>query len=426
MMTRGFTYISIKTNLAAAFFYSHASMALSYDSVCGNVNTASSGNTGAATQALQYCQAAKSSQSAANADGILWKVWAGVAGVCAAACVSSLAGHPWNQWVCAGTDIAGAATDGIITKQFATALMSVGTAVGGVVINQITNEGKEAGKKKDIGSCLSAAMAGYQVYAKYTDEKSQNTSVNSNLQSAASVESEATAVSEASAAAAAPTSNTSSALAGSVGVTGSGTTTAQAAVTKSTSAPAACSGVTTSTSALSAQIACATASDSNLPSFVNNPGFASNFQKATGTSLGSFMASNDSPSSALASAMGGGLSPSQSATLAAAIKQMDNKLNPDVEGSTYAGGGGLNGGAEASNNPDLSAVGDAVSSLLKQLNPDGTSKDPQGAKSGISAVVFANRNRTPAAVTQDSSLSIFDRVTYRYIFVGRRVLTEGN
>jgi hypothetical protein len=50
--------------------------------------------------------------------------------------------------------------------------------------------------------------------------------------------------------------------------------------------------------------------------------------------------------------------------------------------------------------------------------------DNQAAPSGVSAVILANQNRAPAAVTEDRTLSIFDRVTYRYYFVVRQSRVE--
>ncbi len=49
------------------------------------------------------------------------------------------------------------------------------------------------------------------------------------------------------------------------------------------------------------------------------------------------------------------------------------------------------------------------------------------AQSGVMSVHFAmqKKGRAPASVAEERGLNIFDRVTYRYYFVGHRMMAGG-
>jgi hypothetical protein len=66
-----------------------------------------------------------------------------------------------------------------------------------------------------------------------------------------------------------------------------------------------------------------------------------------------------------------------------------------------------------------------ISGIMQQFMPP--TQNPESSQtSGLSTVVFSNQTQSPAAVAENRSLSIFDRITYRYYFVGQRVLQENN
>ena len=67
----------------------------------------------------------------------------------------------------------------------------------------------------------------------------------------------------------------------------------------------------------------------------------------------------------------------------------------------------------------MAVVGQMMAGLMDQMNPN---KKKDEKTTGVSAVIFANQTRSPAAVVEDKTLSIFDRVTYRYYYVGRRIV----
>jgi hypothetical protein len=62
-----------------------------------------------------------------------------------------------------------------------------------------------------------------------------------------------------------------------------------------------------------------------------------------------------------------------------------------------------------------------MAGLQNLLNPN---KEEDKSQAGLKAVIFANQRRSPASLSEDSSLSIFDRITYRYHYVGRRIFSE--
>jgi hypothetical protein len=86
----------------------------------------------------------------------------------------------------------------------------------------------------------------------------------------------------------------------------------------------------------------------------------------------------------------------------------------------YSSGGGGGGRAPSSDDADLNGM---MAAMMQQFAPKtGEEQDPNN---GINMVIFANKSQPAAAVAENPSLSIFDRITYRYYFVGQKILTEG-
>ncbi len=119
----------------------------------------------------------------------------------------------------------------------------------------------------------------------------------------------------------------------------------------------------------------------------------------------------------MAAAASNGMTGSQAATIASAIDGVAQYVGNSESAAMYAGGGGGGGGSAEEAGPDMAAM---MQGMMDQLNPNAKKKD--APTTGVNAVIFANQNRTPAAVAEDRKLSIFDRVTYRYYYVGRRIV----
>ena len=395
--------------------------------------TANPAGSEAYQQKLQYCQAAKSAQESADANSAMWKVWASVSAVCTYACIASFAGGPTSEFLCMGASVAGGVTDAVLTRNFVGALMSIGSAGMGYMANQAMNPAQTAAAevpkagmtppatppKKDFGACLGAATAAVQVFTKVSSMNSSEDSVKSNLESARKVTSNTEAVAQqqgpdftpSAALSSNPNDNTR---------TGSGNYNAgvsNGSVNDSSNVTATCASARATNSA-SGTLQCAVASDRTLPSFVKDPRFPKEFQKNTGQSLSNFLAKNDRPSSMLSGAMGNGLSATQAAKLASGLSDLERGVGVvEPSNSAYSGGGGAASGGGGEEDP-MAGIQDMMAGLMDQMNPN---KKAEDKKTGVSAVVFANRNRSPASVAEDRTLSIFARVSYRYYYVGPKL-----
>lgn len=412
------------------------------DSVCGSIlsnpqassnnpNAPDDPNAAAAQQKLQYCQAAKSAQDGANADSATYKVWGAVAVVCTHACTATMSGLPTNEYLCTGASVSGGATDAAVSKNFSNALTGLGGASAGLAANQANRanqanqadqasqpnaaatQGAEPAKKKaDIGACVSAAAAAQQSVAKYKSMQNNNDTVNSNLASINSIQSptQAGATADTSAPQQGSGAGGSSASGGDTG--GGGLAAGGGASSSGPCAQPSSPGVT---------MQCAIASDRNLPAFVGNPNFAKEFQKDAGLPLNDFLSKDGSPAPMMAAGMTHGLNPAQSAKLDAALSDLaqntDAAPSELVAQGMYSSGGGGGGGGEGED--PAAQMGAMVQDLMDKMNPN---KKKEEQTTGVSAVIFANQTRSPAAVAEDRKLSIFDRITYRYYFVGRRIV----
>lgn len=386
-----------------------------FEAVCGDVDLSGTGQAGQA-QKIQYCQAAKSAQEAAQADSAIWKVWAGVATICTYACVASMTpAAPTSEFLCLGATVTGGVTDAVVTKQFAGALMSIGGAGTGFALNQSLNPDAPTPSptnKKDIGACIGAAMAGLQVFMKYTSMQSHESAMKSNLEAAQKIAATAPGSGGTPGYQPMPGQGANGAGGGTGGLgSPSGPTYAD-----SSSSIAADTRSTCAAASAGAIMQCAVASDKTLPGFVTDPKFAKEFQKDSGQSLGSFLARNDRPGALMGAAMSNGLTSSQAAKLSSALADLENGAGTvPAPSSIYSGGGA--GGGTGGEEP-MAGMQEMMAGLMEQLNPNGKQEEK---KTGVGAVIFANQTRSPASVAEDRTLNLFDRVTYRYYFVGRRM-----
>lgn len=400
-----------------------------FDSICqASLENASTATTTAASQKLQYCQSAQSAKDAYSADTLLWKVWAAVAGACFTACAASFAGIG-NQYLCLGINAAAGVGDAVITKNYANVMMSIASSATGYIANNainpakpvvVTSGGKTPTKpatQKDIGACLIAASAGFQTYTHYSGMKTSEATAKNNLSLAqAVVDAQSSTVPVVTQTPIAAATNSTPGPGGGLGRSGT-----SGIISNNTASgnPKACGTPSLASGNTGAMMQCAAASDSNLPKFITSSQFPNDFRKSSGLDLGNFMSRNDSPSSALVAAMSGPLNSDQSMRLATAVKNLEQQMPNEIT-TTYSGGGGGNTSSGGSSDP---AMGDMLSGLMGQLMPKQDGNSPQNNQ-GILA--FGNQNRLIAAVPENRTVSIFDRVAYRYYFVGKRMLEGGN
>jgi hypothetical protein len=168
-----------------------------------------------------------------------------------------------------------------------------------------------------------------------------------------------------------------------------------------------------------AVVNCAKSADPSLKHFAD-PRFADSYKKATGQDLGSYLAKlsdSMSPSGVMQAALGPA---GQNAGVAAKLKETEGAINaalaklPSSAGS-YASGGGSGGKAKPKADDDMSKMmADMMAAMTGEKKED--DKDPNAI------LVFGDRvaKMNPATLEQDKSVSLFERVSYRYQTTYRR------
>jgi hypothetical protein len=367
-----------------------------------------------ATQKLAYCKAAQESQSAATSNGALWKVWAGVAGVCTTACLASFAGVGAAMGpVCTYSGIGAGVTDAIVTKNFMGGLMSVGTSLAGKFMGS-GGKAADGSVKKNWAACLTAATATLSTFTDKTAESQASDTENQNLTSAAAL---------------GPIKNAMTINMGLTNTTGTAQPISVAAggVINGQSPTATTANVDPCKEAqLSGgkTVACAASKDPGLANIIGNPAFNPALQNAAGTGLNGFVDQAKDPGAAIAAATGTSLGSEATGKLgdlvAAAGRAINTENAPTPADSTYAGGGGGAGHAAAPEGDG--GMGEAMAKLMGGLNPGATD-----TATALKNFRFVNGVKVPStlrgpASEDDRNISLFDRVTYRYYFVGRRII----
>lgn len=399
-----------------------------YGRVCGNILATAPAAGAPPDQKRQYCAAAKSAYEAAKGQDNLWKAWAAVAGVCVTACAASYmaAIGTAGSWVCNGSAVGAAVYDYTVTKDLMSSLTVIGgMAMGGMMAqkpavaddaaNKAANTAEKKGPSKDMAPCIVAATAAYSAYSKHQSMESQKKAVGTNLQSAQSVGGLAPVVQTSAA------SDATAVVQGAAGTTSAGTmalrTTSSGQDISSNTIGGTSSGCGASGISGMAILQCAVASDNTLPRGLTHPEFVSGFKDSTGIPLEDFMTKASNPRQAIMASAGGTLSGEQASHLSGALEKMEQGMNIPNPGSAYASGGG--GGGGGSGSADDAAMANMMAGLMAQFGPKGEGgEDPQR---GLKLVIFANQKRQPAAIAEDPTLSLFDRITFRYHYVATNI-----
>ena len=390
-----------------------------FDPICQAVLASSADSTSAGatdSQKYQYCQAALASKKASDAANLVWKVWAAVGAVCAAACAASFAGMAVSVYACPGATLGASAADVVITKNYMSSMMGIMAAGGAIMTRQISPptdpSAAEAKTQPDLPSCMLSANAAFMAFSNHSRMLSSRTAMITSLEAAQAIASNGTTVTN--------TQNTTAILgntnSGSLLTTGSMVNTVSPGVMTSSGYKSSNGGCVGSSTVMTQ---CAIASDSTLPKFAGTPRFAADFKKVSGQNLQDFMTRDSTPKKALVAAMSGPLSTDQSMMLSAAVQKMEQQISQSVPSATYAGGGHGGGSKQESGDP---ALGDMLSGMMAQF---GAKPGDNPAQSGLSNVIFANQNpQKLATLAEDQTLSLFDRITYRYYYVSNRMSEE--
>ena len=400
------------------------------------------------TQRLQYCDTAKKAQDAADTQSVLWKVWAGVAAVCATTCATSLSGVYANQWICAGTNAAGIVTDGVMTKQYQAALTQLTTSLVGLGMNYMANSDKgksatpekpanekapeKSGDKaaepeekveKDYNACLTAAAAGFQVYAKHSAMSDSEKSVSDTIAEIKRLnpkkdETDKTATTQSGGAFSIGTPAGQVAQ-GAVSTGSSDTSNAATSGTDNSSGSTGC-GKAKKSGDSSALISCAVSSDSRLPQFVKTQKFQDDLKKSTGASLEDINNNAQSPQSLMpglmGNALGVGSDSAKAAQLAEALKKFENDIfeSPTGKIAYAAPASGQSHSKASSNEPDFgSMMGGLMGGLFG--NKGGAAGGKLNRSLDFSHGQAARMLAASKATFESRDVSLFDRVTHRYV-----------
>jgi hypothetical protein len=411
-------------------------------------------------QKLLQCKAGKSSEDGYKTDDALWKVWTAVSAYCTIACFASLGGVLPGpaETACTVANIGTTVFELIKTRQFTSALEQVGmigmsyglksagnsaaagAEKGAAAKSAKTGKGgtaaidaleaadgtEEAAKKKSsssLGICSMAAMSIMTAVNKSFSSATQKAAVKSALEAIAKYKDNTSSFIQAtfdqvSDSAVGQTSTTTNHAGNSGGAQGSGTD----------NQPSACSSSAAGGNGQAVFQCASSSAASSLPGMVSDPNFSNNFQKTTGIALTDFLANANSPSSAIAAAMSGKVSPSQMGPLNDLLKAIENDAgtaapasassttlanDTSAAGATYSAGGGSS--QSASSEPPEPDMMSMMAGIMAQFGP----KQPGEANQndGVMTVIFANQNKSTTPVAEMRTINIFDRITYRYYFI---------
>jgi hypothetical protein len=406
------TSTSLATALALSVSFANLSVAHAdqYSEVC-------SGTMSPSGQKASYCAAAKQAKDASKKEATLTLIYGAVAGTCAATCAGMLT----TAYICEGASLGAAAADVILTKNFMSAAMAAGSAglnmllsdSGSAAAKTAATEGGGAAAKSGTakfacwataaGAALNSVMHGM---SKSNDDKT----VSSNLASAKNVnDSNTTGLNFGSPSISMPSTATN-------GGSSSGTpTTAQTVGGSNTDPSTNCA----DTGSVGGAVACAATADPKVAGLVASPEFQKAFEQSSGMKLDDYLKNggNLSASDAIKAAGGAALGEDGSVRLGKAIATVEQAI-PDLNAQNSAAFAAAGHGSGASGNDDFANM---MNGLMGKLMP----KTEDGKKSGVSEVKFSGPMRNLASVTaEDPTVSLFERVAYRYSHVTPRLLSD--
>jgi len=414
---------------------------------------------GMGQEALQqvgtYCAAADAAEDAAGKQKMLGGIHAAVAAFCLVPCTSQWTGAGLTlSPYCTGASIAAGVTDIVMTQQFTGA---VGVAMGAYGLYQTwgSNAAIKAGqqaatsagtKLMDKAAVATASEGGEQMAQ--TVASGQNAAKGSAKMACftAAVETVQSVMSFMGAGSSEKTAKENRAAAGQLvgqslilapGVAGSGAPAIAAAAVASApgSGPGTAGSVRDGSSAtgsnglkpllssgscsggFSSQVSCLAAKGVALPPTVTNPEFIPTLEKMAKMPIDQLM-SGGSTGSILGNAVAGAFGQEARANIQATVAKVEEEVRAATSssGATYASGGG-GGGDGAGAEPDPLAQ---LGNLLGGLNQK-PGEEPQNFNT--TQVFRKPAEAYGAGIEQDPRVSLFDRVSRRYLATRDRVAT---
>jgi hypothetical protein len=393
----------------------------------------------ASQQVGTYCAAADAAEEAAKNQKLLGGVHAGIAGICLIPCVNNMymgMGEVTMGQVCSGASIAGAVTDVMLTKQYtglmgavvgAYGLINPGAkaaekAAGTAAAKSFGSAAKNAkGGKSDKMSCITAAVETLQSVMSFQGAKNSEKTAEENRKNAAQLVDDSLAQSDGSAGSTSPAiaaaiasvaggkTSTGSAQGLSGGVSTQDGTTLRPLIEPTKN----CSG------GFLSQLNCVAAKGVALPPPVRRSDFGPALEKLSGLPIDKLM-SKGSTASIINAVAGQTLGESGKSQVAATVAQAEAHLQGD-RGTMYASAG-TGGGGSGGEGDSMSDIGKALGDLMEGANGKKAEEGPAGPKSENFA-----KNGLPgvsrAGIEEDRTISLFDRVSRRYVATRDRLAT---
>lgn len=362
----------------------------------------------------KYCSAAKDYKKGYVASLASSAIWGGVTTVCGLSCGKAGVGG----MTCKISSMGGTAGEGVLTKKFTDALKGEGMKYAGDVVTKkdsvtttteaVTEGGTQTATTKLNGdACAVAGTSALKSYEKISNSKQNEKSIGQLRDQTKGMNAQA---------------NTTSALftGGDSGATLSNN--ADVAAGAVTGISELCTEAALKTARGS--IACATSADPSLPGYVKTEDFLKDIQKATGKTADEYFAGFETPAKSLLEAPGiSSLSSAQQNGVAESLgmieKYSDMKVAGKFSGSSAESYRMASDGVKPSNEDTGFDVNGAIANALGILNGEGTSEN--AATEGVDSLSLG-ANRKPAATIspEDRTISIFDRVEWRYHAVSVR------
>jgi hypothetical protein len=362
--------------------------------VGGTVNEVCRTSSDAAFRA-KYCQAAKDSQKGYVANKSTSAIWGGVSVVCLAACAKvATAASP----ICKYSQIGGSVADGAITKKFVDSITgSAPTAADafkkkdGVDASSLAKS--QGGTRFDGDACLTAANTAKKSFDKKADAQKNVDGLNQLRDDTFAMNT-------------GPKDKSPEFEGGDGRNSGAATGGASDAC-----------GEQALKTALGS-IRCAAKTDPSLPAYVKSEKFIRDLERASGKSADEFFAGFDNPAEALLdSPAGAALSADAKAGIAESLLAMEKRSDSRVAAKDSEGYRPGSGKTKASGDGETGFdVNDAIANVLGQMN--GEAKEE--ADSGVTSVTAGRAPAATAVDPEDRTISIFDRVKWRYGAISAR------
>ena len=164
-------------------------------------------------------------------------------------------------------------------------------------------------------------------------------------------------------------------------------------------------------------LACAAKTDPNLPPSVRNGEFLKELEKVTGKPADQFFSDFKDPASAISAALAGTLDASQSQKMGAILAALDQSTGAShMKDEPAIAIASASGGKASDADPELD-----INGLMKKLLGENEEEKTEEGSASASQEGFKAVERKLASVTaENSSVSIFDRVKWRYLVLDQK------